>query len=268
MKQFYRLTSALNRYTLCIINLGFLSCVKIIFFRFVKSKEITCLATKKFKKIYFRPSGDFGVLTHFFTPQINFSVETNQIKTIFDIGANIGTQSKRFEKLFPMSKIISVELEKNNFELLKKNTDGSDNIIPLNYAIWNSNSEVKVFEKEGGNNQSFKVKTLETKKNTEVVKSITVDALMNEFKVKHIDLLKIDIEGAEKVIFDKSCDNWIASVDIIVMECPDDDAPLTVQKVFEAFRRNAIAVNTYVNGEHIVFCKKGIQAKPTTVEIY
>jgi len=56
-------------------------------------------------------------------------------------------------------------------------------------------------------------------KGSKSVRAITMDALMNETGIDSIDLLKVDIEGAEVEVFE-SC-AWIGKVRVIAIETHD-----------------------------------------------
>ncbi len=42
-----------------------------------------------------------------------------------------------------------------------------------------------------------------------VVRAITIDDIMGQFGMTAIDILKIDIEGAEKDVFEGDVDSWL-----------------------------------------------------------
>ena len=50
-----------------------------------------------------------------------------------------------------------------------------------------------------------------------VVKAMTVDKIIEDFGIDRINILKIDIEGAEKEVFADSS-AWIESVDALIVE--------------------------------------------------
>jgi hypothetical protein len=52
-------------------------------------------------------------------------------KLIVDAGANVGYSSLWFSRKYPKSKIIAIEPEDSNYEVLIKNTDSNDNIFPV-----------------------------------------------------------------------------------------------------------------------------------------
>src|SRR5688572_6251246 len=66
---------------------------------------------------------------------------------IIDAGANIGFTSLFFLKQFLSAKIISLEPDQNNFELLKKNTSGYSRVIPLQAALWNKEGSIEIMNK-------------------------------------------------------------------------------------------------------------------------
>ena len=93
-------------------------------------------------------------------------------------------------------------------------------------------------------------------KGEEFIDADTIQGVIDKFSISEIDILKIDVEGAENFIFDNSCDFWISKVKTIIMECPDSEVPLTTMKIFESFKRNNLFFNTYINGENLVFIRK------------
>ncbi len=46
---------------------------------------------------------------------------------------------------------------------------------------------------------------------------------MDEFHIDFIDILKIDIEGAERFVFDKASPEWIKNVRCIAIELHDSE---------------------------------------------
>jgi FkbM family methyltransferase len=145
-----------------------------------------------------------------------YDVQANKLpQIILDAGANIGCASIWFANKYPDAKIISIEAQQENFELLKENVFPYKNIIPIHAAIWNESGIFLDIELEDGKYQDgFTVK--ETNKNGSV-KSITIDKIMQDFNLERIDILKMDIEGAEKEVFEKP-EKWINKVGTILIE--------------------------------------------------
>lgn len=81
------------------------------------------------------PSSDPDTFEQIFVSnEYDFLVET-QPQIIVDAGANIGLASIYFANNYPEAKIIAIEPEQSNFELLKKNVAPYPNIIPLQAAL-------------------------------------------------------------------------------------------------------------------------------------
>ena len=61
------------------------------------------------------------------------AVERPQV--IVDAGANIGLASILFANRYPQAKILAIEPEHDNFNLLADNVRSYDNIVPLQAAL-------------------------------------------------------------------------------------------------------------------------------------
>ncbi len=156
----------------------------------------------------------------FLKKEYDFSVVTPP-KIIVDAGANIGLASIYFANKFPSAKIFAIEPEPSNFELLKRNTAPYPNITPIQTALWHRNEEITLIDQGIGNwgfmtvtRNSAKDQMCETSCAVEVM---TLDKIMKDYDLEKIDILKIDIEGAEKEVFSDTS-SWIEKVDSIIIE--------------------------------------------------
>jgi FkbM family methyltransferase len=156
-----------------------------------------------------------------------YNIELNYIpEIIIDCGANIGLTSIFFSNKFPDSKIYAIEPEKNNFDLLVKNTSEYENIVCSNNAIFNETNILLNVENVGLGEwgyitNSTKVKNNDLRRNMKVY-SISVSEIMNKYKLETIDLLKIDVEGSEKELFESNYDFWLPRTKCIVIELHDN----------------------------------------------
>ncbi len=64
-------------------------------------------------------------------------------KTIVDAGANIGTASIYFAQAYPEARIIAIEAEASNFEVLVRNVRRYPAIIPIHAALWKHDGEIQ-----------------------------------------------------------------------------------------------------------------------------
>jgi FkbM family methyltransferase len=172
--------------------------------------------------IYLRlKTSDMLTFVHVF---LRSEYDVNIAKTptvIVDAGANIGLTSVFYANKYPGAKIIALEPEYSNFTLLKKNVAAYGNIIAINKALWGENTTLEIVDpglgKWGFQTRKRNVEETDRKK---AIESITIDKLMNDNMLSHIDILKIDIEGAEKEVCESSS-AWIDKVGMMAIELHD-----------------------------------------------
>jgi FkbM family methyltransferase len=159
---------------------------------------------------------------------------------IIDAGANIGLTSVFFANRFPTARIIAVEPEPANFELLKKNVAYYPNVTPLRAALWKEDGNVTLFDPGSG---SWGFQTREQRdgeSGTGSVPSMSIATLMARCSLQWIDLLKVDIEGAEKEVFERA-EAWIERVGILMIELHDRDKAGCTASVRSATRNFDLA---------------------------
>ena len=140
-------------------------------------------------------------------------------RTIVDAGAHIGISSILFARKYPMAKIIAVEPEAANFAALVRNTAPYQTITPIHAALWREDGEVTLGPSNAHPKGAFQI----VENGTQRVRAITMDTLMGESGFSTIDLLKVDIEGAETEVFG-ACP-WITKVRAIAIELHDRIRP-------------------------------------------
>lgn len=168
---------------------------------------------RKFK-VYFRdPKSFLHTIQELFIDQIYKFETCNESPTIIDCGAYIGTSILYFKTNYPKSIIKAFEPDKNNFQLLQQNIQnwGFENIELNNKAIW-INEDDLFFEQKG--EMSGKINNQNSNNSNKIrVQSQRLNNLLD----KKIDLLKIDIEGAEYEVL-KDCESNLKNVDKIFIE--------------------------------------------------
>ncbi len=223
-------------------------------------------------KLYFQKKNVFSPYICFNLPELNETIylrhDTSDVKTfdkifldeeygmaldhppkvIIDAGANIGAASIYFANKYPEARIISIEPEKSNFQMLLKNTAPYKNIVCLEKALWHTNEPLTI-ENRGVNKESFEVRQQDDHCEKDAVQSTTVNDLIREFDLPAIDILKIDIEGAEKEVFSNHL-AWLEKVGLIFIELHDRKNPGCRESFFKAV--NPHAENVSQKGETIV----------------
>ena len=152
----------------------------------------------------------------------------------FDIGANIGKWS--LSNVNSCEKIIAIEASPNTFKRLVNNIVGNKKIIPLSYAVCNSDKEFIEFYNCSADTLSTTNKDwLDSEKsrfykqyNYNVIncKTITIDKLIEEYGTP--ELIKIDVEGGEFECLssltqkiNNLCFEWASETNDITFKCLD-----------------------------------------------
>jgi len=174
------------------------------------------------------PSSDVEVFRQIFIRN-EYKVEVNRDpEFIVDAGANIGLASIYFANQFPNARILAIEPEKENFEVLVKNVKPYPNVQPVLGALWGESAEVEVVDR-GLGNWGFMIETSSdsqtpSKSSHQKVKGMTVDMILDRYDVPKISILKLDIEGAELEVF-RNSSSWIDRIDSLIIELHEDMKP-------------------------------------------
>jgi FkbM family methyltransferase len=140
--------------------------------------------------------------------------------TVVDIGAQVGifslfaSSQARFGRVFAIEPIIE------NFLLLRQNIDinNAANVIALNKAVAPEDGEREIYLENGDTaGHSFFVGDNRTQGRP--VQTISLEGLIRQFHLDHIDLLKMDCEGAEYEIIFGCPYEILMRVNRISMEC-------------------------------------------------
>jgi FkbM family methyltransferase len=122
----------------------------------------------------------------------------HRARCIVDCGANIGFTSLFFASRYPNATIYSVEPHPANFAMLKRNVGHEKRIVPINAAIVGvpRRSVHLSMDKPAWGNQ------IEMSGTGSEIPAYTISQICEMFKLTQLDLLKIDIEGAEREVFE------------------------------------------------------------------
>ena len=200
--------------------MGYLNALSYIIQRIFKKEQLLVAKIKNTDlKIFLRNDKyDTQIFTQIFIRaelDVHFEAEP---KIIIDGGANIGLATLYLKNKFPLAKIIAVEPEQSNFDLLLKNTKGYKDVFCLQIGIWNKNCRLGIID-NGDGNASFITKELEENEwSKQVINAITINEIMKRFEIREIDLLKLDIEGSEKEVFEKDVEIWLSNTNHIMVE--------------------------------------------------
>jgi FkbM family methyltransferase len=142
---------------------------------------------------------------------------------VIDCGANVGYSSAFFLSQFPSCHVVAVEPDPDNFAMLQRNLIAyGDRVTLVSAGIW-PHSAPLALSKGGyrdGREWSIQVRPCEPNEEADL-QGVSIESLLVSSGFDRISLLKIDIEGAEAVLFRDNVD-WLDRVDAMAIELHDD----------------------------------------------
>lgn len=148
-----------------------------------------------------------------------------QSRTILDVGANIGASAIYFAMQCPKATVYAFEPEADNFAMLQRNVRDWPRIVPLRQAIWSRNTSREVCSRKTGAWGYTMVEVADQGYGLgQMVECVTIPEFMRQRGLEKIDILKMDIEGGEKEIFEHP-EGWIDQVELLVVELHDRICP-------------------------------------------
>jgi|GEM_PF-1702014 len=151
-----------------------------------------------------------------YAPKLPYTPE--DVKTVVDLGANIGVFSLWASRFYTAAKVYAVEMEDSNYEQLVQNIAANEleeTIIPVQAAIFSHSGSVGIARMGG---VGFHM--INEREKSHTVKSLSLADLLSQTGIKTIDLLKIDIEGGEKYVLTPENEEVFRSrVAYVFLEC-------------------------------------------------
>ncbi|EMB18188.1 FkbM family methyltransferase [Rhodopirellula europaea] len=187
---------------------------------------------------------------------LEYKIDVPRPKTLLDAGANIGLASVWFANQFPDADIVAIEPDPSNFRVLKENAAAYRRIRCLQVGLWHRNAMLERISEDA---QPWAYRYQETSKtaqrNLSSIESVGLDDVVNRFFEGSIDLLKMDIEGAEKEILAVG-GQWTNRVQTAMIECHDRWVPGCEKAMEERFPSDKFDARQ--NGENTVFVRRAI----------
>jgi len=122
--------------------------------------------------------------------------------TCFDVGANIGYYTLLLANLAPKGKVYAFEPIPLSHYLLKANLtlNNFTNVVANNIALGDKNEKATFVLPEDSGFASFRDTKRKIVKEKITVSVQTLDSYVKHLKIKRIDFVKIDVEGAERLV--------------------------------------------------------------------
>lgn len=173
---------------------------------------------------------------------------------IIDCGGNIGLAAVWFARIFPRAKIVSIEPDKNNLEMLRLNTEEfKERITIVEGGVWNKHGALKIVNPDSGS-AAFRVEYSEIE-SPGSIPAYTIDDLCKIGGANDPLVVKLDIEGAQANLFSSNT-NWVGRPRLITLELDDWLLPWegTSRSFFSCVSQYPF---DYLLGGESIFCFRG-----------
>jgi FkbM family methyltransferase len=138
-----------------------------------------------------------------------------QPRLIIDAGANIGLASVFFSNRYPEAQVVAIEPAETNMRLLRRNVAPYPNVHPKLAGLWPIPGPLRLID---SNAEAWAIQVQPCQPEEADFQGITIPDILKEYQMEQIDLLKIDIEGAEWPLFFDTPPDWLHSVNFLIIE--------------------------------------------------
>ena len=203
----------------------------------IAPQVVTLTARRARHVLYARPSSsDFTVFGQTFITQPYACLDNlSRVDFIVDAGANVGFASAFLLTQFPGADLVAIEPDAGNFDILRRNLApyGSRASAVL-AGLWSHPAQLRLEETPYRDGGAWALQVRETAPGeASQFDAIDVPGILAQTGHRRISILKMDIEGAECVVFSApNVSTWLGAVDCILIELHDDTHFGTCSDVF------------------------------------
>lgn len=254
-----RAASMLNRFACTAGDWGFPAAWAAVVSARFPGRRSHSLAKPKMQ-FHYRGAVDRGMLGWMSEPH-GYIVTQNgpPIRNIIDAGANIGAFSVFAKRIYPEARIAALEIEDSNFAILKANLDQLPGARAMHAALWSEDGAIRFVR--GGSTTDHSV-SLESGD----LPARSVRSLIDEMGADTLDILKMDIEGAEADVIESLDADTLSRINAIIFECNDNDKPGVALRVTNALPTDEF--DGFSFGENLYLIRRstgwGFRRRPST----
>ena len=165
-------------------------------------------------------------------------------KLIVDCGANVGYSSIFFLGKYPAAHVVAIEPEPGNFTQLKRNlAPFGRRVTAIQSGIWSHPTGLTIRRGQFGDGRDWATQVVETPSGQAPdIQAVDMAGVLAASGFPRIDILKVDIEGAESALFGRFTEQWLNKVDNLVIELHGAEC----EKIF----CEAVRGKSYVRSRH------------------
>ncbi|MBM3431795.1 MAG: FkbM family methyltransferase [Bacteroidetes bacterium] len=173
---------------------------------------------------------------------------------ILDGGANIGMSALYFARRFPGAKIIAIEPDAANYALLEHNIRDIPKVECIQGGLWSASGHLRIKDKSADAN-SYQVEWTDHP-SSDTMKALSIGEILKNSGRKTLDLVKLDIEGAEREIFRTDYASWLPHTRLLIVELHDRTIPGCSKALFEAMANYDFSCET--RWENLIFFNRAL----------
>ena len=169
------------------------------------------------------------------------------VSSVIDLGGNVGLASVWFLNTFPRARVITVEANPNNFSSLEANLRPyGDRAIVVKGGAWWRQAPLALVRRKRRRRQQRPRSTAGDDPGI-LMDGWDIPALMARAGFDRIDLLKIDIEGAEVDLLLKNADRWLPQVRNLSIEFHGPECVAALERALEpySYRKQVLGELTF-----------------------
>jgi FkbM family methyltransferase len=163
-------------------------------------------------------------------------LEVPDVQVIVDAGANIGAASVYLLEAYPEAVLVALEPDAGSFEVLARNLAyyGS-RAHALRTALWDRPAALGIDRGRFRDGREWTFQVRPSVDGDAEVESTTIPGILDALHVPQIDILKIDIERAERTVFQESARAWLNRVRVIAIELHDAECRAAFDRAVAPF---------------------------------
>ena len=161
-----------------------------------------------------------------------------EARVIVDLGANVGYSSVVFLNAFPDVFVLAVEPDPQNAAICAGNlAPYGDRARLVEAAVWSAPGRLKLVRGEfrDGKEWTTQVRPVQLGEVADV-EALDMPSLLNMCPRSVVDILKMDIEGAEAMLFGQGAERWLRCVRNLCVEIHSAEAATIVERALQGFQ--------------------------------
>lgn len=176
-------------------------------------------------------------------------------RLIVDGGANVGYSSVRFKNRFPEARIVAIEPEDSNCTQFRQNLREYSGVELIQGGLWSKSGSGRLVTHAGENKlEHWAYQVCDETVGSRWTQLFTVSDIIRSAGADSIDLLKLDIEGAEDELFCDGCEEWLRRVEVLILEFHELIRPGSAQRIVDRLSDGSWEVSE--RGEHYMFRRR------------